>query len=740
MMAGSFFRRAVACLLIAGLAGCGGGGSTGTPVVGVTSGIAVDPYIVGAKFREIGADGVEKDNISTPTDDKGAFTFSKALTQGSTIELALPGQHNGAIYDAKLKRKVDISSGSLVASPITTLLADGADEDEVAAALGVDKSQLKNNPMEPLDKLGEVTDDDLKLLKASIMAHAAIKNPTLTVPQAVAMVKPIVDKLTATEYKTSPATLNTVVAVRDYFLEAKASDDTLEATALEQVFEQVREAFKDGMTTVTITKTETGEYTAGGGASAPPLPTAKDYFVKGMESLQGGLVGSGSMQKIQEAANNFQFAEAAIDSTTLQGDQDAIRFFAAFSQLAALADTASGDGAGLNRMGDLLDAFGVAKSERNLFQMIELPQDCQPVYPGSTWMHCKDAPLPATAPTTGAIQSFLSHKVAPQLQAVVTSLGKVSSGFNYSWADPGDVIPTEIDHADVLVFKAAAQGLLGQINIQQAYNVDVDLYKEQSVDRTTQEFLAAHPNLGKLIDASKLTAAKNFISAGLNDWGSAIAAIEDEKDDQNDDLIVFYSLDEQTRAKADLALAKQALAGEITLDDGMSKINAAKFFSPGVDLRSKVPVFTGDVPGLFPDATLGGILVSGFELNADLDGDGSPDLLSDFSQFSYGVLAQNYAWEGNYWGIGESGYFILEGTNTPSVADDVVEVRPYFNGPPIATGTWAVVNGKLALTIPHQEVVTLTLNDGFGTYLNVTWSSSTGGSGWGSLYVGYGLR
>lgn len=745
MMPGPFFRRAVACLLIAGLAGCGGGGNTGTvpppgetPVAGVTSGIAVDPYIKGAKFQEIGADGVAKDNISEPSDDKGIFTFPKALTQGSTIVLASPGQHNGVLYDAILKRKVDVATGELVVSPITTLLAGGADEGELAAALEVDKSLLKTNPMAPLEKTGEVTDDDLKLLKASIMAHAAIKNPTLTVSQAVAMVKPIVDKLTAAEYKTSPATLNTVVALRDYFLEAKASDDTLEARALEQVFEQVREAFKAGATAVTINKTE-GGYTAGGGASAP-LPTAKEFFDKGMAALQVGLVGSGSMLEIQEAANNFKFAETAIDTNTLPVDKDAIRFFSAFSQLASLADTASGDGTGLNRLGDLLDAFGVAKgAERNLFQMIKLPQDCQPVdFGGYTYMECNQLPLPATTPTTGAIQAFLSGKFAPQLQAVVTSLGKVSSAFNYSWADPGDVAPTEIDHADVLIFKAVAQGILGQINIQAAYNVDVDLYAQEQQDATgtdtPQAFLERNPELGKLVDVAKLTQAKTFLTAGLADMENALAGIRAETDEQVDDLIAFYSPADMIMVEEDLALAKAALVGEVILPGTTPrKINAAIFFSPGVNLRAMVPAFNGDVPGLFPDPTFGGILVSGF----DLDDDGAPDFMTDFSRISYGVLAQNSAWEGNFWGMDGSVYLNLEGTDTLSAADDTFQALPYYNGPVVSSGTWAVVNGELVLTT-QQEVITLTLEYGYSTYLNVSWSSSTGGYGFGQLYGGSG--
>ena len=373
------------------------------------------------------------------------------------------------------------------------------------------------------------------------------------------------------------------------------------------------------------------------------------------------------------------------------------------------------------------------------------PQDCQPVdFGGYTYMECNQLPLPATTPTTGAIQAFLSGKFAPQLQAVVTSLGKVSSAFNYSWADPGDVAPTEIDHADVLIFKAVAQGILGQINIQAAYNVDVDLYAQEQQDATgtdtPQAFLERNPELGKLVDVAKLTQAKTFLTAGLADMENALAGIRAETDEQVDDLIAFYSPADMIMVEEDLALAKAALVGEVILPGTTSKINAAKFFSPGVNLRAMVPPINGDVPGLFPDPTFGGILVSGFDLNADLDGDGSPDILRDFSRFSYGVLAQNSAWEGNFWGVDGGVYLNLEGMATPSYADDTLQARLYPNNAPSMdfSGTWAVVDGKLVLTMPQEEVITLTLDDGFGTYLGVSWSSSDGSSGWGNLYVGYG--
>lgn len=738
MISGAFIRRAVACLLIAGLTGCGGGGSSSTseintpvvdPPAGVVSGIAVDPYIKGAKFQEFLADGTAADNISSASDDNGKFTFSKALTQGSTIKMIVPGLHNGELYTATLKRKVDATTGELVSSPITTLLADGVTEDDLAAALGVAKEALKSNPMVGIDKGGDISETDLSLLKASILAHAAVQNPGKPLAEAIGAVKPIVDQLTAAELKTSLTVLNAVVALRDFAL-ANPTMIIDPVTALQIV----KEAYSQSSTgSVTITQTQTG-MTAAPKTEPVAQPTAKAFFDQGMTALQAGFTGVGSMGQVQEAANKFKAAEGSIDSSTAQADKDAILFFSAFSQLATLAETASGDGTGLNRLGDLLDAFGVAKDGRNLFQMIELPQECKEVNYGGgyTFMECNQLPLPATTPTTGAIQGFLSGKLAPQLQAVVTSLGKVSSSFNYSWADPGDVAPTEIDHADVLIFKAVAQGILGQLNIQAAYNVDVDLYAQEQQDATDtpQAFLERNPELGKLVDVAKLTQAKIFLSAGLTDMENALAAIKAETDDQMDDLIAFYSPADMTMAEEDLALAKAALGGEITLPGTSKSINVAKFFSPGIDLRTKVPVFTDDLPGLFPDATLGGVLVSGFDLNADLDADGAPDLLKDYSQFSDAVMTQQDVWNGGFWLY--SLQFELSGVDKTFSATD-------YSTYPSATinGTWKVESGKLILTDSAGTIWTLTMVEGMNDYLHFNYTSSTGTSGEGGFWIYY---
>lgn len=103
------------------LAGCGSSGNSGADSAGgsagIFSGTAVDPYIEGAVFQEIAADGVTVlQRQSTPSDAEGHFTFSKPLTEGSFVELkiSLKGMHKGAPFEGMLKRKVGSANSGII--------------------------------------------------------------------------------------------------------------------------------------------------------------------------------------------------------------------------------------------------------------------------------------------------------------------------------------------------------------------------------------------------------------------------------------------------------------------------------------------------------------------------------------------------------------------------------------------------------------------------------------------------
>jgi len=161
------YKWCIYLLTVLFLTACSGGGGSSTGVTGgestvglsgsgsATQGIAVDPYIVGAVFQEIDADtGTVLQRQSSPSDESGLFTFPQPLTPGSLIELKISdkGLHGKAPYQGMLSRILSAGeTGPVVISPLTTLL----------------------DPMNGLASLtGGVTDQDLKLLQASMAANA----------------------------------------------------------------------------------------------------------------------------------------------------------------------------------------------------------------------------------------------------------------------------------------------------------------------------------------------------------------------------------------------------------------------------------------------------------------------------------------------------------------------------------------------------------------------------------------
>lgn len=139
------------------LPGCGGGSGSDSTVSG---GTAVDPYIIGAVFQEVGFDGAILQE-SLPSDAQGRFTFPEPLTEDSVIEMkaGARGTHNGVAYEGALKRVVD-AEGLLVASPLTTLLANGFTAEEVLSLLssvGIEGLQEADLTADPMAGLGQVT-------------------------------------------------------------------------------------------------------------------------------------------------------------------------------------------------------------------------------------------------------------------------------------------------------------------------------------------------------------------------------------------------------------------------------------------------------------------------------------------------------------------------------------------------------------------------------------------------------
>lgn len=150
------------------------------------TGIAVDPYISGAQFFEdLNNDGVKDaaERLSSLSDANGVFTFPTSLTQGSTITFnqSITGaMHNGVAFAARIRRVVDTITGTLVTSPLTTLLANGWTELEVVNVLtqagitGITTADLTKDPMEGIALLDYtvLTETHLVNIRASIAVYS----------------------------------------------------------------------------------------------------------------------------------------------------------------------------------------------------------------------------------------------------------------------------------------------------------------------------------------------------------------------------------------------------------------------------------------------------------------------------------------------------------------------------------------------------------------------------------------
>ena len=192
-----FYQLAVV-LLTAFLTACGGGGgggddasdgATGAVSTSVVSGVAVDPYIVGAIVEEISANGKVVQVSEGSTNAKGEFTFSDPVGDGSTIRLKVSarGMHGNAPYEGMLKRKISVEDDDrVVLSPLTTLIANGMSVNEVIGMMadaglpGLTEADVYADPVAGLEDLTNgVNDGMFRNLQAAMAVNgfmAAIGN------------------------------------------------------------------------------------------------------------------------------------------------------------------------------------------------------------------------------------------------------------------------------------------------------------------------------------------------------------------------------------------------------------------------------------------------------------------------------------------------------------------------------------------------------------------------------------
>jgi len=787
------------------LAGCSGGGGSSAPVssAGVTQGVAVDPYVVGAVFAEVDAAGNVL-QMSAPSDAQGVFVFSSPLEQGSIVKLVGAGLHMGGLFQTELKRKVDQSSGELVVSPLTTLVVNAGDEQTarnllVQAGL-TPPADFNGNPMAAVagKTPAEMTDAELAAVVANIAVRAALEvvggdvaandqkfNAMVaavaqTVENSFVSVAAIQARTQGGASVSTDSLLAGAVSVADFAVEEETSGDGFDSAD-----QAALEAAADNLlTSVANGQVAEVQIDAGGNVAATPCKPLGESLAAGHAALKAYMAfgTGGKTDDLLAAVKNFQAAavQAGIDASATQAQKDEANFFGGLAQaLATLRPYSDFVDDGLNDLGDILDAFGFSKgtANRGMVDLISYPQTCVPVvyYTDPTtgyeysYQDCTSDPIPQSAPTTGELQQFLFEHVQNDLSQAIAAFEQVSPQFGLSMTDDTDGSVTEFDSSDAMFFKALALTLMGQINFQQAYNLNVDLYQQEQLQQqanltaggyTAEGILADNPAVGTLKQNAQafLDAAKGYFSQAADGFLAAIAAVEAESDSgagQQNDLInllaetcswdpatyVYACAYDAAKTTQEIEQAREGIQSFKTSLFGMTafnvsnpansfELNLAPLFA-GLDMRSLIPNFSGDNAGMFPDPTLGGMLGTGTpDLNEDLDGDQMPDLLMGYTQFGQAMFPDAPLWGYFYAGGAPalSGDITLNPDGTFTIADWQATID----------GTWSIVAGKLELQVTGGSSYTATLMDGNGGagYLNL-WAQVAGPATTGSLTLYY---
>jgi hypothetical protein len=731
----TFRNVALAVATAAAMQACSSGGSSSDPnSTRITSGVAVDPYIVGAVLQELTpARGVVQE--SSPSDANGVFRFAAPLTRGNVVAMVAKGVHNGRPYAVRLERKVDVTDGELVVSPITTLLAGGRTPADVAALLNEALGASLTSADLTLDPMAVGT-GDRSLLAGAIAVSAALEilrgdAGAADLAALVHAVAPTIAEVLAADGSLA-AVSSAAAAVAGYV--ARNAVDAQEAQAAAGLVDaELVASLVESAAGGPVTLSDSLDVLVDPG-------TVAGHLAAGLAALEVGLA-SNSTDALLSAVEELSAADALVphDATVTTNDADQARFFGGLARVALLARPYSdATDNGLNDLGDLLDAFGVgaAADARGTFDP-GLLLTCTPTY----WTdgeatypageECDVRPLAPDSPRGADLQAFLANQVAAGLAAAIDKLGQVGAEFHAEVRDGGRVV--ELDVTDALFLKGAAQAMLAFLRVQQAYHLDLDLDALQASSSVSgygfADFLEEHPSFLRLVNATSLPHARASAIDAIRSLQAAVASLRAETDPQEDDVVriaegcagapgagypadpvpVYSCTTAYNPAEAldDLASAlstvEQVATAEgpyrITLgtadpaDDFV--VDASRFFA-GVDVRALLPGWTagagGDRPGLLPDPGLGGVLVSSpFDLEADVDGDGSPDLFDGYTYFGTWL-------RGTYLDAGYAS--VLFGSYQFAAQGDgfTFTDRSYGGGGATYAGTWTYDRNTLTLT------------------------------------------
>jgi hypothetical protein len=664
---------------------------------GVISGVVVDPYVEGAVVQELTVPARRVVQESSATGADGVFTFQAPLTRGNLVALSVKGLHSGAPYTVRLERRVDVDAGVLVVSPLTTLLAAGRSPEEILGALStalagsLAASDLTADPM-----ARAVISTDAKgrqLLATSIAVGGALQivggnaaSPELAGAANVIGAR-VLDALEAAGDVNAGASAGAAVA--DWI--AKTATPSRIGAAAAAVDPAVIASLVHAA--VGGAPVELGRDAAGRVVVTPNPVTVSNHLSRGLAALHAGFRSHASDDYLL-ATNELAAAVALAgkDATASQNDLDTARFFGGLARLAVLAQPYSdATENGLNDYGDLLDAFGMSADpvdRGTIDPAVAFTCETTVVYvdpSGRSYRNerCRLRPISAASPRSGELQAFLSGQVGAALRQVVENLSGVSATFTARLTDGPRVI--DLDHTDALFLKGVAQGMIAAIELQRAYDLDVDLHAEQvragSSKFAPGAFLAGNPAFLRLVDAASVQRSRPDALAAIETFIAALGSLRAEPaGEQANDLIrvadetcawdaaaqryvctAVYN-PEQALADAMYALTTaKAVAestGDVTFDRRTADpaddvvVNASRFFA-GLDGRAFLPARfdlgpAADRMGAFPDPTFGGVVPrwpAGLNPNTDLDADGLPDLFGGYTRFGP-WLEDNYLYGG----------------------------------------------------------------------------------------------
>lgn len=779
-----FFLATLLFLWLFSVVGCGNKGDGPDTVIPPTNGIVSDPYIYGAAFTEYDASGKVLQVSHEFSDERGRFLFLRPVSAGSTIVMnTVEGvrhvtpdgsslEYNGPL----LRRKVNSAPGEgveMVVTPMTTLAAllqeqaqeagtpitEEAAKSRILGILtandipGVTAENIFTDPMAPFAEGG---DKNPALVQASLALGTALKFGTPSVESselndilknayeaiALAMAAPDADENTL---------LQAGAIISNEVLKKENQDD-----AVSRIDELKRWLGEDDNAVEFVEKVESTEDKAVFFDADDDIELiVSDYqglFDTYFAAAKGALdsiytqdattleYDLAPADELLAMANNFDAAKRTYQEaqeknaviTVAQEDLDLLNFFYAFSRVLLLANPFSdnNDTNGLQRLSDLLDAMQVDKTTNVRAADFGL-QTCVTVtdpilgdYEDCTSnVFRRDAlgnPIvPETPPNAAQLQAFLYQLAGNELKSSISALNAVSESFNIEQMFSGEL--TEFDYSDVLFVKAYANFLLFQIHFQQGVNVNGDIKSAmQSTTTTIEQYLNAHPDLLKVTDANALDAAREYAGVGLKGLYAAIAAVENESDQdsaQDNDFVTFYGdpldplalqemQEEIAAAKAEISRTMPVFYREAQFpfdnDTQTATVNLNSFFSGAVSLRGLLPGFTGNMPGLFPDPLMAGMVSANLDLNADAHADGTADVIQSKVVKFTPLMFRNKTY------VSRVG---MDPTTLIQFTDSAFEFSDMY-GATLDSGTWTISPDAQRLILTAQETRTVILEDG----------------------------